>query len=147
MTSFQKRSLSALGMIFLAAGLSFGRTVPDPDAAKALADRIMTKAAADDMDGVFGLIKPYLDISAEEIDTDRVKSKQSMEVLRPKYGPPTGFEFIDSRTVGSSLLRLRYVQNNAKLPFVWVFDFYKTEKGWTMSNFNWNVDVFAGLFK
>ena len=39
----------------------------------------MRKASADDMDRAFELIKPYLGISAEDLDTSRVKSKQSME--------------------------------------------------------------------
>jgi hypothetical protein len=146
MSMIQKAALSALATIILA-GSSFGRTVADKDAAKALTDRIMAKAAADDMDGVFDQIKPYLGISAEDLDTDRVKSKQSLEALRPKYGPPTGFEFVDSKTAGSSLLRLRYVLKNTKLPLVWVFDFYKTDAGWMMTNFNWSIDVFSALFK
>ena len=134
-------------MVLMTAGLCFGDTVPDENAAKALTDKIMARAGAGDTDGAFKMIKPYTAVSAVEMDGIIIESKRSMDRFRSKYGVPIGFEFIDSKKAGNSLLRLRYIQKNTKYPLVWIFDFYKVKNGWILNAFNWNDTPFTELFK
>ncbi len=147
MVSVKKTSLLLFVMVLMTAGLCFGDTVPDENAAKGLADKIMAKAGAGDTSGAFEMIKSYAAISAVEMDGIIIQSKRSMDQFRPRYGAPTGFEFIDSRKAGNSLLRLRYIQKNTKYPLVWVFDFYKVKNGWILDGFNWNDTPFTELFR
>ena len=147
MVSVKKVSLLLFAVVLMAAGLSFGDTVPDENAAKGLTDKIMAKAGAGDTSGAFEMIKSYAAISAVEIDGIILQSKRSMDQFRPRYGTPIGFEFIDSKKSGSSLLRLRYIQKNTRYPLIWIFDFYKAKDGWVLNAFNWNDAPFTELFR
>ncbi len=46
------------------------------------------------------------------------------------FGAITGYETIDSQTVGASLLRITCISLNTELPLRWRFYFYKTGPVW-----------------
>jgi hypothetical protein len=48
------------------------------------------------------------------------------------FGPISGYEMLDEKTVGSSLLRRTCISFNADLPLRWRFYFYKTQGTWKL---------------
>lgn len=48
------------------------------------------------------------------------------------YGPISGYEVVDEKTVGASLLRRTCISLNADLPLRWRFYFYKTQGTWKL---------------
>ena len=133
-------------MLFASVNLAFGDTLSNEQAARDLADKIMTKAASGDIVAAFELMKPYAAVSATEVDSAALKSKSEMEKFGAMYGEPIGYEFIDSKKSGESLLRLRYIEKCVKGPLAWVFYFYQTNRGWVMTTVLWNDEGFKGLF-
>ena len=47
--------------------------------------------------------------------------------LEQRYGAYTGNEPVDSKAIGSDLLRLRFLYKAEKFPIVWQFTFYRTQ--------------------
>jgi hypothetical protein len=135
--------LCAMSLIVTA--IAFGEALPDENAAKDLAVKVMTKVAVGDLDAAFLMMKPYVPLSPTEIDSIAIQSKSMREQYGKRYGSSIGYEFIDSKKVGDSLLRLRYIEKTDKHVLPWVFYFYKTNEGWILNSFNWN-DVYTMLF-
>jgi hypothetical protein len=48
------------------------------------------------------------------------------------YGPVSGYEIVDEKTVGTSLLRRTCISLNTDLPLRWRFYFYKSEGTWKL---------------
>lgn len=123
----------------------FAATVADETAAKGVANNIMGKVAAGDLDAAFKLMKPYTPLSGTEIDSVALQTKTLREQFGKRYGTPIGYEFIDSKKVGDSLLRLRYIEKTDRHAIPWVFYFFKTKDGWILNSFDWK-DTFKELF-
>ena len=120
-------------------------TVPNESAAKELADKIMIKVGKGDLDAAFKLMKPYVPISETEIDSAALQTKAMREQIGERYGNPIGYEFIDSKKIGNSLLRVRYIEKTNLHALPWIFYFYKTEDGWILNSFDWK-DIFKEYF-
>ncbi len=132
-------------MFLIASTVVFAETLPDENAAKDLTIKIMTKVAAGDLDTAFKMMKPYVPLSPTEVDSAAIQSKSMREQYGQRYGVSIGYEFIDSKKVGDSLLRLRYIEKTEKHAMPWVFYFYKTNERWILNSFDWN-DIYKTLF-
>ena len=137
-------------MIFVVAVLItipvFGATLPNETDAKELADKIITKISSGDIDSGFNLMKPYIPLSGADIDAAAAKAKTQLEQYGKVYGKLIGFEYIDSRRIGDSLVRIRYVVKAENTALTWIFIFYKGADGWALNNFEWQ-DKAAYLFE
>lgn len=125
---------------------AFAKTLPDENAAKDLSNKIMAKVTQGDLSAAFNTMKPYTFIGPAEIDAIVIQSKASREKSGQRSGKATGYEFIDSKKIKDSLLRLRYLEKNEKNTLFWEFYFYKTSKGWVLDSFNWN-EAYRPLFE
>ncbi len=56
------------------------------------------------------------------------RTKQAID----NYGPISGFEVVDEKTVGESLMRRTCISLNADLPLRWRFYFYKSGGAWRL---------------
>ena len=57
--------------------------------------------------------------------------KRTREAL-DNYGPISGYETLDEKAVGSSLLRRTCISLNSDLPLRWRFYFYRSENEWRL---------------
>lgn len=125
---------------------AFGAILSDENAAKDLANKIMTNFGDGNIDNAFNLAKPYTPISATEIDSTALQTKAQLEQYGKRYGEPIGFEFIDSTKIGDSVLRLRYIAKMKNNALPWIFVFYKNAEGWTLNHFECKGNI-ANLFE
>lgn len=141
-----RKSLLIAAAVFLFAAAASAETVADENAAKELTDKIMTNVGTGDLGAAFNRMKPYVPISPTEIDNAAVKSKALRAQYGERYGKSEGFEFVDSKKVGNSLLRLRYIEKTENHALPWIFYFYKTQEGWVLNSFDWN-DIYKSFFE
>lgn len=132
-----------LGLILVNSAAAL--TVADEPAAKELCNAIMGKVSTGDLDGAFKLMKPYIPVSETEIDSIALQTKTLREQFGKRYGNSIGYEFIDSKKVGDSLLRFRYIEKTNQHALPWVFYFFKSKDGWILNSFDWK-DTFGELF-
>lgn len=58
--------------------------------------------------------------------------KKRTQVALDSYGPMSGYETVDEKMVGTTLLRRTCVSLNSDLPLRWRFYFYKSEGAWKL---------------
>lgn len=139
--------LKVLGVLilFMLTISANAETLKNEAATKGLCERIMKKVSKSDLEGVFDLMKPYAVISEEELQSISLQSKTQREQLADRLGKSIGYEFINSKKVGQSLMMYQYIEKTEKHALNWNFYFYRTKDGWVLNSFNWN-DHIPNLF-
>ena len=120
-------------------------TVADTGAAKSLTDQIMTRIIAGDLNEAFNIMKRFGTFSPTEIDSAALQYKAAREKYGPRDSQLNSFEAVDSKKVGNSLLRLRYIEKTKLHALSWNFFFYQTKEGWILDSFNWH-ETYNQLF-
>lgn len=77
----------------------------------------------------------------EEIKTLKSKTKEAIEV----FGPVTGFELVETKNVGTHLMRRTYLSLNAEFPLRWRFYFYHSDNLWRLIDLRVD-DRVTGMF-
>lgn len=65
---------------------------------------------------------------AEDVTALKTRTKTALD----NYGPIAGYEVVDERVVGTSLLRRTCISLNSDLPLRWRFYFYKSGGTWKL---------------
>ncbi len=80
----------------------------------------------------------------EDIATLKKGTQQALD----KYGEVAGFEVLETKTVGKSLLRITCISLGEEMPLRWKFFFYKTKDTWRLLDMRVDsgiVDLFDDL--
>ncbi|MFZ4683214.1 MAG: hypothetical protein ACOYMS_11975 [Terrimicrobiaceae bacterium] len=64
----------------------------------------------------------------EDVTGLKLRTKEAIE----SYGAVSGYEVVDEKVVGTSLLRRTAISLNADLPLRWRFYFYRSEGAWRL---------------
>jgi len=113
---------------------------------KPFADKIMELVIKGDILKAFDAMKPYLVIPEAEFKSAAQNSKSQREQFAERIGSPIGYEFIGQKSVGTSLVRLVYIEKTEKQALIWAFYFYKAKAGWVLNSFVWD-DQTPALFQ
>jgi hypothetical protein len=65
---------------------------------------------------------------AEDVSALKTRTKTALD----NYGPIAGYEVVDEKIVGTTLLRRTVVSLNSDLPLRWRFYFYKSGGAWKL---------------
>ncbi|MEO6261220.1 MAG: hypothetical protein ABIP32_01760 [Chthoniobacterales bacterium] len=68
---------------------------------------------------------------AEDVVTLKKKTAEAMKA----YGMISGYELVQEKKAGESLVRRTYLSLGEKLPLRWRFYYYKTKDGWKLVDF------------
>ena len=110
------------------------------------ADLVMQAVSKGDLPSAYAAIKRYSTLPANEIDAGAQQSiNQRNAQFVARYGRTLGHELMGAKKLGSSLVRLSYIEKAEKHPLVWHFNFYRTSDGWVLDSFGWD-DQIAPLF-
>jgi hypothetical protein len=77
----------------------------------------------------------------EEVKTLKAKTREAIEV----FGNISGFDFVESRSIGMRLVRATYVSQGKVFPLRWRFYFYKPENSWRLIDMRVD-DKLTGIF-
>ena len=123
----------------------FGQTqyLPDAVAARKAAEGIVASIAAGNPVGAWKQLRPLSVVPAGEFDVFEAQYGSQQAQLLQRFGPPVGYEFVKEENVGTTLLREQFIVRNEKVPTRWVFVFYRTEKGWVITDFKFDGNIQA----
>jgi hypothetical protein len=95
-----------------------------------LVEAFFSALKADRVDAAYdGLVKGTIIADrADDVAALKTRTKAALD----SYGPVSGYEVVDEKVVGSSLLRRTVVSLNSDLPLRWRFYFYKSEGAWRL---------------
>jgi hypothetical protein len=112
---------------------------------KPFGDRVMSAVAGAGLPAAVSVMRPYVVISETELQNALLKMQAQREQLGPRYGKTTGFEYIGTKRLGQSLVRLTYIEKTERQALPWMFHFYRTANGWVLTSFIAN-DLSSELF-
>lgn len=118
-------------------------TLPSPNAAKELSDKIMERVAAGDLEGGLRLMKPYGIVPEAEMETAIGQAKLQAPMYIQRFGKIIGREFLREEKVGESLIRFTHLQKFDRHVMRWVFVFYKGNAGWVLNTFYFDDNIRA----
>ena len=108
-------------------------------------DRVMAAVAGAGLQAGVSVMRPYVVISETELQSALLKMQAQRDQWATRYGKTVGFEYIGTKRIGQSLLRLTYVEKTERHALPWMFHFYRTPNGWILSSFISN-DLSSELF-
>jgi hypothetical protein len=108
-------------------------------------DGFMKKIFSDDMSGAFKLARPYLAITEPDFQLAELNTKNQKAQYNNKYGFTLDCEFIEYKKVGSSLIRVVYIEKTEKQALPWIFYFYKPSTAWVLSGFKFGDQLLSGI--
>ncbi len=113
---------------------------------EAFTGRVMQAVGRGDLGAAYTAMKVYSALPPEEVDAGlKATRDQHTPEFIARYGKTIGADYIGKKKLGTTLLRMTYVERGANHPLAWTFYFYLTNAGWVLSQFGWS-DQSASLF-
>ena len=126
-------------------GLAYGATLRNPEEAKELAEKVLSRAVVGDMDGIATVVKPYWPFPEDELETLVAQTAQQRNLLATRLGKSLGFTLVRREVAADTFLRLVYVERFENTGLRWMFTFYKVKDVWKFNGFAWDEEI-AKLF-
>lgn len=135
------RRFGFLALLLGVHSLALADTLGSSTEARQLADHVMAKVAAGEIEAGIRLTKPFTIIPAAEFDAMLEQLKLQLPVMSQRFGKTIGTEFVREEKVGENLFRLTYMQRFERHPMRWVFYFYRGMSGWVVNTFRTDDDI------
>lgn len=119
--------------------------LPNAPEAKRVAEGVVARFAAGNFPGAWNEMRQLSVAPPSEFDAFEAQfSSQAGDLLR-RFGSSLGYEFISEQALGTSLVRYQFLIRHEKAPMRWYFIFYRSEKGWVLTDFKFDGNT-AALF-
>lgn len=106
-----------------------------------LGETVIQKVISGDLDGAIAVVKPHVNIPADEYDVVTKKLAESYKSLPSSFGKSTGYALVDTKTIAGTLLHVSFIEKREKRPLRWEFLFYKPATDWRLIGFTFNANV------
>ena len=126
-------------------GLAYGATLRNPEEAKELAEKVLSRAVVGDMNGIATVVKPYWPFPEDELEALVAQTAQQRHLLANRLGKSVGFTLVRREVAADTFLRLVYVERFENTGLRWMFTFYKVRDVWKFNGFTWDEEI-AKLF-
>jgi hypothetical protein len=87
------------------------------------------------------LVRKNSRIAPATIDHLQEKILEQMEKIFPVYGKTRSYVYVKEKTIQDILARRFYILRFEDYYLKFVFTLYNSEKGWTITTFDYNEDV------
>jgi hypothetical protein len=84
------------------------------------------------------LMAPYLIIPKAEFETTKMQFEMQVPMYAKRFGKTLGAEYISTEKVGTSLIKIIYIQKFERHLMYWNFYFYKPKNSWVLNTFRSN---------
>ena len=84
------------------------------------------------------LMAPYLIIPKSEFETTKSQFAMQAPMFENRFGKTLSSEYISTEKVGSSLIKILYIQKFERHIMYWNFYFYKPKNEWVLNTFRSN---------
>lgn len=112
---------------------------------KAFTERVMNAVGRGMLEAAYDAVKKHTVLPTTEVDA-AARASLAQRAAAPfgvRYGKTVGYDFIGRKALGSSMLRFAYVEKTERHPLPWLFHFYRTDRGWVLSEFGWDGNAAA----
>jgi hypothetical protein len=134
------RVLSFL-LMFIASLSASADTLQSAAQTKAVTDEIMQHFVKEEFVKGIEIAKKYWLTSPQELDALAQRIGENWPVVRDNYGTPVDYEFVRVDRLGSSFVRLYFLQKFEANAIQWKFTFYKPKDGWAITDLSYQGDI------
>lgn len=113
---------------------------------RAICDKAMTQFSQNKLKEGYELFIPYWPLPKSEISALIYQTESQWGTVQSRFGKNAGFEFIETKRVGKSLIRHIYIQKFMNHSLRWRFTFYKPREKWRVNSIKFD-DSIGALFK
>ena len=103
-----------------------------------LARNIMVHVGKGEIVKGLDLMAHYLIIPKSEFETTKSQFAMQAPMFKKRFGETLGSEYISTEKVGSSLIKILYIQKFERHIMYWSFYFYKPKDAWVLDTFQSN---------
>jgi hypothetical protein len=121
--------------------LALGSGLNSEEGARALAERVMKEAGADNIIKGIEHLRPFHVHAMSEFDASLGQIKAQLPDMRERFGNAIGYDFVAVEKIGDSLRQFVYLQKFEKHVLVWRFIFYKPRDQWLLNTFYFDDKV------
>ncbi len=89
----------------------------------------------------FDIIKKHSPLPESEFKVVKEQAKKQFEVIKPRFGDFIGYEFINSKKIGNSIIRHDYIVKCENHVIRWEFIYYKPKDKWFLNSFKWDDQI------
>jgi hypothetical protein len=122
-----------------------GATLKNMEEAKELAEKVLTRVVAGNIEGIATAVKPYWSFSEDELEALVTQTAQQRLLVVNRLGKSIGFTFVRRELAADTFLRLIYIERCEHTGLRWLFTFYKVKDVWKFHGFAWDEEI-AQLF-
>ena len=116
------------------------------DATKKLCETVMQSVANNQMKKGLEELRPYSIIPKSEFNVQFSQLDMQMPIITKRFGKAIGYDFINKKEIGTTLIQYIYLQKFEKHAMVWHFLFYKPKNKWLLNAWYFDDNI-KGLFK
>ncbi|MEM1202076.1 MAG: hypothetical protein AAGN66_02485 [Acidobacteriota bacterium] len=120
-------------------------TLGSTSEASDLIRKAMDLVAAGDIPAAVAAMRPYMIIPAADIDSLQEQLEASAPATRERFGDELGMELLREEQLGSSLMKIAYLQKHEMHIVHWRFFLYRPADGWVISTIKRDTNL-EGLF-
>ena len=135
------RMLIALLVVVLFASPLLADGLKSEDDAKALATKALGHFAKEEFEPGYKMLIPYWPLPESEIMTLIYQTQSQWEIVRSRFGKSVGTELVQTERIGTSFMRLRYIQKFDRHALRWTFAFYRPKGEWVINEVSFDDDV------
>ncbi|MCM5530310.1 hypothetical protein [Parasegetibacter sp. NRK P23] len=131
--------------------VSFGQSTKDYNdndkvRIQKVCDTIMKLFANENVDSALEILKKNSIMHPNAIDTLKSTMNYQMDNLAPAYGSIVSYDFIIERTIKDFICKRFYILKFDKYYLKFDFILYRSNREWTITNFNYNDDILELLY-
>ncbi len=131
--------LSIASVASLAQSKAFGT----PADVRKFADSVMASIGTGKYENAWKQLRVASYLPAAEMDAFTAQFASQQPTIATRYGKPTGHEYVRDQQVGTALLRFQYIAKFEHAPMRWYFIFYRTDAGWSLTDFKFDGNANA----
>ena len=116
-------------------------TLKSEKEATKLAEQALAHFAKEEFDQGYRSLLPYWPLPEAEIVTLIDQTQSQWEIVRTRFGKTLGTEIVRTERIGSSFLRLRFIQKFDRHALRWTFAFYKPKDSWVINEVSFDDEI------
>jgi hypothetical protein len=137
------RTLSLTAMLLPSLAWSQTQFLSNDQDLSRTAEAIVASVTAGNPAGAWKVLRPLSVVPSAEFDVFEATYASQQALVLQRFGEPLSYERVSVDKVGTSLQRIQLVVRHQKAPMRWLFVFYRTDKGWVITDFKFDGDVQA----
>jgi len=113
-------------------------TLKDENQVEKLAKDVMVHVGKGETVKGLDLMAPYLIIPKSEFETTKNQFAMQAPMLASRFGKTLSSDYVNTEKVGTSLIKIMYIQKFERHLMYWNFYFYKPKDSWVLNTFRSN---------